>query len=112
MLEPGLVTYSPAAHSVHAAQKDAPDDDHVPGAHAPHEAAFDVALKVPAAHVPHTRFAVLEPALVTYWPGAHTVHAAHDVEPAGAQLPAAHDVHAVRPVPSAEYVPAGHALHV
>ena len=33
----------------------------------------------------------------------------HDVAPAADQVPGAHAVHAVRPVPSAEKVPAGHA---
>ncbi len=113
VVEPAPVTYEPAAQSVHAVQDDCPGANaKEPERQVVHEVAFGVAEYEPGAQVAQVRSLVGEPALTTTWPGLHAVHAVQDVAPAEDQVPSAQGVHAVRPVPSAENVPAGQAPHV
>lgn len=111
-LPPVVVRYFPAAQSVHPI---------VPR----------VALYFPAAHAGHPVHklsapvypALLQPYPQTDSPAAHVVpvaHVRHTVAPVvGAYVPAAHDAQVVPPaahgphcVPTAENVPAAHAVHV
>ena len=62
-------------------------------------------------HAAHARSELAVPAETTRSPGTQSDHAEHTVTPAADHVPAAHGVHAVAPVPSAEKVPAGQALH-
>jgi len=85
------------------------------GTHTASDVAVQGALCIsPGAHTVHalhSRSLVGVGAADSCSPASHAVHAAQLAAPISDQLPAAQAMHAVAPVPSAEYVPAGHALH-
>lgn len=86
----------------------------MPAPQAVHEEAFVVVLYEPAAHEEQVRFAVVDPAVATYWPAAQSLHVAHEVALfVVLYVPAVHDEHTrfVVVVPAVEtYSPATHVV--
>ncbi len=100
----------PAAHAYPAVQGPLQveavcpgEDPYLPAPHCKQDGA-PLELYVPAEQAAHG-----EPALL-YCPAAQLTQAADDVDPAGQDLPAAHDAHVEAPA-AALYRPAGHIKH-
>ena len=107
---PAPATKLPGLQRVHGAQLFAPAADHVLGAHAEQEVAFEVALNVPAAHVLQARSFVAEPAVEAKLPGLQLVHGAQLFAPAADHVLGAHAEQEVA-FELALKVPAAHSAH-